>query len=534
MRRTLAIVLAVFSFASLLVLVSARPAEKPAPATQPATQPVKEIHIDMDQAIDVKLPDLKDDLQPGTFATTDHREGWAIRIPGNRPIATPAYAQIDGRGMLFVGGGYGSHEFYAFDSSTGQKIWEIKTADDGPTAAVVEDGYVAFNTESCTVIVADARTGKVVWQEWLGDPLMSQPAISKGKLYMAHPAGQGQHANAGAIAQQAANDIPTVNGPNNAPATQPANGAAPRTSHRLLCADLKTGKHLWEQDISGDVISAPVIEKDQVFFTCFNGTSFCLASDTGAVAWTKENSGTSAPVIANGQVVVTAKADRAGKSFEGLRRLDSQKGGDKDVNALAESEAGYLKRGAVGNGGIAPQQAHALDSAVGFADAPAAAGLGGAAANANVSSVAQAWSFQGSKAAYANGQILNAQGNGLNCLYADSGQVRWHGLAEGHDIGANAQIFAPPALGTKNMYLCSTQGHVLSIGQDDGKVGFMYAMKQPMAFQPALCGGNVYAATNNGMLICLKTGDPDADGWTAWGGNAQHNKTEAKKTETKK
>jgi hypothetical protein len=57
--------------------------------------------------------------------------------------------------------------------------------DDGPTAAVVEDGCVAFNTESCTVIVAETKTGKVIWQEWLGDPLMSQPAISKSRLYIA-------------------------------------------------------------------------------------------------------------------------------------------------------------------------------------------------------------------------------------------------------------------------------------------------------------------------------------------------------------
>ena len=46
---------------------------------------------------------------------------------------------------------------------------------------------MAFNTEICTVIVADALTCKLLWQEWLGDPLMSQPAIAKGKLFMAHP-----------------------------------------------------------------------------------------------------------------------------------------------------------------------------------------------------------------------------------------------------------------------------------------------------------------------------------------------------------
>jgi len=56
-----------------------------------------------------------------------------LRLPGGRPIATPAYAD----GMLFVGGGYGSHEFYAVDSETGKIIWKIETGDDGPTAAVV-------------------------------------------------------------------------------------------------------------------------------------------------------------------------------------------------------------------------------------------------------------------------------------------------------------------------------------------------------------------------------------------------------------
>jgi outer membrane protein assembly factor BamB len=486
------------------------------PTTQPATRPVKEIQIDMDKAIDLPLPTIQADLQPTAFRTADGRKGWEVRIPGNRPLATPAYASVDGRGMLFVGGGYGSHEFYAFDATSGEKIWQIQTTDDGPTAAVVEDGYVAFNTESCTIIVVEARTGHVVWQEWLGDPLMSQPAISKGKLYMAHPAGQQGHAANGLNQQQAVNAAP------------PADVRPAKTSHRLLCADLKTGKHLWETDITADVISAPVVDGDKVFLTCFNGTSFCISADTGAVSWKKENAGTSAPVIAEGQIVMTQKRTFNGQSLEGIRRLGPAKGEEKDAVALAESKAEYLNRGAAGNGGIEPALAMKLDASVGFASAPQAAGLAGAAANANVSTVAQAWSFQGSKAAYANGQFLNAQGNAINCLSAADGQPRWRGLAKGRDIGDNAQIFAPPALGKTNMYLCSAQGHLLSVSQEDGKVGFLYATKQPMAFQPALSGGNLYTGTSNGLLICLKTGDPDADGWTAWGGNAQHNKTKEK------
>src|SRR5260370_40326682 len=119
----------------------------------------------------------------------------------------------------------------------------MQTGDDGPTAAVVEAGYVAFNTESCTLIVVDEKTGKLVWQEWLGDPLMSQPAISKGRLYMAHPSGQ-RSAQNGAAAQ-------------GHPNISHATGNGREKGYELLAADLKTGRHIWEQGISADVIAAP-------------------------------------------------------------------------------------------------------------------------------------------------------------------------------------------------------------------------------------------------------------------------------------
>lgn len=141
--------------------------------------------INLDKAVDVQLPAVEG-LKPVRFRTADCKAGWVLRIPGHHPIATPAYAD----GLLFVGGGYGSHGFYAFEAKTGALAWKITTADDGPTAAVVEDGYVGFNTESCTVIVVDEKTGKVIWQQWLGDPLMSQPAISGGRLFIAYPSGK--------------------------------------------------------------------------------------------------------------------------------------------------------------------------------------------------------------------------------------------------------------------------------------------------------------------------------------------------------
>jgi outer membrane protein assembly factor BamB len=64
------------------------------------------------------------------------------------------------------------------------------TADDGPTAAVVEHGIIAFNTESCELEVI-TTDGRPLWKKWLGDPLMSMPTIADGKVYMAYPNSRG-------------------------------------------------------------------------------------------------------------------------------------------------------------------------------------------------------------------------------------------------------------------------------------------------------------------------------------------------------
>jgi hypothetical protein len=74
------------------------------------------------------------------------------------------------------------------------------------------------------------------------------------------------------------------------------------------------------------------------------------------------------------------------------------------------------------------------------------------------------------------------------------------------------------------LYLAGALGNLVSVQQSNGAVGFSYALKAPIAFRPALAKGNVYVGTSDGRLICLKTGNQDADGWYAWGGNAQHNK----------
>jgi outer membrane protein assembly factor BamB len=299
--------------------------------------------------------------------------------------------------------------------------------------------------------------------------------------------------------------------------------AADVGSHRLLCADLKTGKHIWERAISADVISAPVVSEGKVYFTTFDGTSYCLDAEKGSVVWKKENAGTSAPVVVAGEVLMTQKEERDNKSYEGLKRLDAS-GDDKDKRLIASEEAKYLDENKGGGVALKAEAQSALDSSVGFGSAPAAAQLDKANSHIGVNTVVGGWAYQGSRAAYSKGQMLNAQGRYLNSVNAKSGGLSWRAEVSGGGLAADSQVFSPPALGEQLMYLSSSLGHLLSVNQKGGEVGFMYEFGEPMVFQPALAEGSVFVGTSTGLLICLKTGSPDADGWYAWGGNAEHNK----------
>ncbi|CAN5415880.1 hypothetical protein BH10CYA1_BH10CYA1_02000 [soil metagenome] len=482
----------------------------PVPVTtsvKPAT-PVRTVELNLDNAIPIPLTESKFELKATVFHTSDNKEGWALNIPGGAPIATPAFWN----GMLFVGGGYGSHDFYAFNAQTGALVWKYKTGDDGPTAAVVEDGLCAFNTESCTVYVLDAKTGKLVWQEWLGDPLMSQPAIYKGKLYMAYPAGQ-NHSQLGYAAGQ--NNIGTTN--------KTAAAIDAKYSHRLLCADLKTGKHLWTHAITADAISAPVVNDGQVLLTCQDGTSFCINAETGKEVWQKANSGTSAPLATKQGVVFTERENRHNDAFEGLQ----QYGKDGLVASQAilpkASAAPYLQKGSEMNG-LAKNAMHVLDASVGFATAPQDARLDKA-AGLPISNVIGGWAYQGSRVAIKGDSYFYNNGTSLKSSAKESSRS-WTANFRGKGIAPNSQLFSPPAVGKENLYLASSNGHIIAVDQKSGKMKFDYSTKNPITFQPALANGNVYVGTSNGVIMCLKTGSDDASDWTAWGGNAQHNKEE--------
>lgn len=441
---------------------------------------------------------------------TDRATGYEVKLPGNYPIPTPAYY----KNKLYVSGGFGSKTFYCFDAASGKNIWAVNLDDDGPSTAVIEDDIVVFNTESCTLFALDANNGKMLWSWWLGDPLASSPAIYKGKVYTTYPANaQGQ------LKQQTLNSSIDIQG-NAAQLVNNAAAGAP-SSHILGCFELKTGKILWQKWVDGEAMSAPVIEKDQVYITTFPGTVYRFQTDSGKILAASKVRATSAPTIVGRQILYSKRADNGNqdpneKVMECLSWNDASFRIQSTVN---KKQALYLSAKVQEGSELSSKQA-SLDAGNGFSSAPAAAGGFDAKGNIGQYRVSGMQSFQGSRALYANSKVFSTMGNELIC--SDSKKVHWKIPLKGDLEKLGGFMATPPVAAGNEIILATIDGRVLRINPDSGKLIQEYKTGSTIRFQPTVVDGRIFLGTQDGKLITIDTKDNKLTGWPMWGKDACH------------
>ncbi len=202
------------------------------------------------------------------FSFDGGHRGWFARVSqygGQNPL-TPVY----GHDRVYVGGGFSSNQFYAFDARTGELAWRASAPDGGPTAAIVEGDKVLFNTESCTLFAVDARNGHQRWSHWLGDPVMGQPAANAGRVFSGHIRSTG--------------------------------------GYGFTALRLGTGDEIWTRDVGADVINAPVLDDTSVFVSTLDGVVHRFSQSTGRVIWQRSLHATSAPWLDGETLHVTRRA----------------------------------------------------------------------------------------------------------------------------------------------------------------------------------------------------------------------------------
>jgi outer membrane protein assembly factor BamB len=420
------------------------------------------------------------------------RRGWKLTIPGGRPLATPAVAN----GRLFVGGGFGSYDFYSLDVATGAVVWQYQTEDDGPTAAVVLDDQVAFNTESCELEVL-TTDGQRVWKQWLGDPLMSMPALDATSVYQVYPDSRGDH------------------------------------QHYLAAFDRATGRQHWKQRLPGEIITAPVLSEDCVYVTNLDGTISCFRRRDGERLWQEKKNATSSPVVRDGHCYFSQRREVAAmpgsegnmQQMEELARRGKGAYGATQAYDGTASPADYLDLAKRQKRSPHYAASEMADGGVGFAFHKGHAKMEQAHKNLGHAHVSSLWAYQGSKPFLYRGRLFSALGETLHCVDPESQEVFWKKRLCGQDPVKEVldNALTPPVLVNGKIFLGTIHGEIMCLTAESGDVLWREELGAPILFQPAVVDGRVFAATHQGTLFCLETGDERDDGWYMWGGDAAHN-----------
>jgi outer membrane protein assembly factor BamB len=446
--------------------------------------------MQIDPSLRGKMPRVN---PPTSFQSKDGAiRGWKVAIPGGRALATPAVVD----GLVFLGGGFGSYEFYALDAKSGRVAWQYQTTDDGPTAAVVCDGHIAFNTESCELEVLTIK-GRAVWKRWLGDPLMSMPAIGGGRLYVAYPDSRGDR------------------------------------QHQLAAFELGTGREIWKQRLAGEIITAPVLAEGHVFLATLEGSLCCFRQDNGTPVWQEAKNATSAPVVWKGRCYFSQRRevppDRAGDSMPQQTEHVATRGMEADAGTVPFTCTGtpapyldYSKRQRQSPLDLACELA---DFAVGFGAYKGHAKMAQAMHNLGRGHVSAVWAHQGSRPCVWRGRLYSALGDVLHCVDPETRAPHWKRAISKRVEQAELLdgLLTPPAIVNGKVFVGTIEGEVCCLSAWSGDLLWSVRVGEPIIFQPSVARGRVYAATQRGSLFCLETGDPGDDCWLMWGGGADHN-----------
>lgn len=365
-------------------------------------------------------------------------ESWEANLAshgGTVPNATV----VDG--VAIVGDGYNATSLVALDAKTGATKWTTPLGDNGAGPVAVEGNDIAFTTESCTVYVADAHTGTIRWQKWLGDPLVSHPAIASNVVYV----------------------------------VAPQDGTS--TTHALFAFDAKDGAERWHEIVGADAIGAPLVIGDRIYVSTQDGT-VTRFSRSGEVTWTVAAGAMSAPV-----------SDGAGNFF-----VVSKTRSVESVRRIADGESPTLSPP------WHPRPASTVDNAEDNAEEDTAYATEGrfdrAKRHLGTDDGAALWAWQGGKPAVANGRVFALVGGDLVALDAKSGEALWTApLAHGA---------TPPVVSGDHVFIVTATGNLDVRAASTGAQEESIPLGATAAFPPVIDKDRAFVSTTDGRIISIK------------------------------
>ncbi len=250
---------------------------------------------------------------------------------------------------------------------------------------------------------------------------------------------------------------------------------------------LDTGRVLWTRSIDSDVLNAPVLDDHNVYFTTMGGQLYAMEQATGRVLFRKRVSASSAPWLHDGTLHLAQRVnerDEDGRNHRRERTIVVSKTTGDTERELDAVDAAFVPVRPDGEG------------------------------------VPAGWSFEGSRPTIVDGRSYQTIGNEVQARDADDGRLLWR---RRYTERTRARPASSPAIAGSQLVFGTQDGVIYGLDIDTGLTTFAYRVGEPIAAQPTVAHGWVYASTTRGGVVGLHVGDASMDGWHMWGGNAQHN-----------
>jgi len=292
---------------------------------------------------------VADQLQEAWKADIGHSAGYRRKIPSVPVVANGRVFTIDPDGLV-----------RAFDMAKGERIWEFDTtpADDDNSnlggGVSVDGGTVYVATGRAEIMALEAATGKQIWRQPLPRSARSAPTIAEGKLFVSLLGN-----SVDALDAKDGHRIwsyqgaPSITGMLGMPAPAYADGllVAGFGSGELVALRAATGAVVWLDNLatvhgasSNADLSAihglPVIQDGRVYAISLGGLMVALDLRSGRRLWERDISSGDNPCMAGGFIFVlttdsqVVALDRVDGSIIWVTQLDKWVNKEKKRDAI--------------------------------------------------------------------------------------------------------------------------------------------------------------------------------------------------------
>ena len=441
---------------------------------------------------------------------------FVLRLPDPLEVPTPT---VHGELVLAGAGNW----MGAVRARSGELAWGLESTEMGASTAACEGEFCAWNTYSCTVVVAKATTGRVRWVAWLGTTLLAAPAVADGIVYAGFEASVYR--------------------------ATPFAGGAPFAGG-LVALDLGSGAERWRSWLDRDVVGAPVVAGASLYATTWGGTLYDFDRASGGIRAAKTRHALAPPTVDDeGLHYPRLVRDAEGGWLAAVVR-EGAAPGDATTLAVGGELPGLLgsapeTRFARGASGVPELARWLYPDARARARTPSVAGTTGswpapfgASGGANQPYSAHRL-YQGPRVLRFGATSAAVLGDELVAF--DGGRIVWKAplvdpdappppagfttasqtAASGVPAMRRGFVTASLAAAADRIVAATFDGRILVLDAATGAVWRRYEVGHPLVNEPAVAHGWIYVGTGDGRLVGLDTGDPTLHGWPTAGGNAR-------------